>query len=88
MDLKSVLMNSEDALPTLEQNLSTATVTTASSASTLPTISADASTYWKIGGSTVMGIAGMLYIGYGKKNADVQKIIIGVLLTLGSFFMF
>ena len=36
----------------------------------------------------VMGLAGMLYIGYGKKNADVRTIVIGVLLTIGSMFIF
>ena len=84
MDLKSVLLQSEDALPTLEQNLSTGAVV----GPTLPTITADASTYWKMGASTVMGLAGMLYLGYGKKNNDVQKMVIGVLLTIGSFFIF
>ena len=92
MDLKSVLTGSEDALPTLEQNLSTTTVTATGAStvaeSTLPTITADASTYWKMGGSTVMGLAGMLYLGYGKKHNDVKKMIIGVALTLGSFFIF
>lgn len=84
MDLKSVLLQSEDALPTLEQNLSTGAVASPS----LPTITADASTYWKMGASTVMGLAGFVLLGYGKKNADVQKIVLGVLLTLGSFFIF
>ncbi len=84
MDLKAVLTQSEDALPTLEQNLSTGTLAAAS----LPTITADASTYWKMGGSAVMGLAGMVYLGYGKKNNDVQKMIIGALLTLGSIFIF
>jgi hypothetical protein len=89
MDLKSVLSNSEDALPTLEQNLSTAAVTTtAVGTPSLPTITADAATYWKTGGSIVMGFAGMVYLGYGKKNNDVRKIIIGLLLTLGSIFIF
>jgi hypothetical protein len=84
MDLKSVLLQTEGALPTLEQNLSTGTLAGPS----LPTITADASTYWKMGGSTVMGVAGMLYLGYGKKNNDVQKMIIGVVLTIGSIFVF
>lgn len=84
MDLKAVLLQTEDSLPTLEQNLSTGTAATSS----LPTITASATTYWKVGGSTVMGLAGMLYLGYGKKNNDVQKMVIGVLLTIGSFFVF
>ncbi len=67
MDLKSVLLQSEDALPT---------------------ITAHASTYWKMGGSAVMGLAGMLYLGYGKKNGDIRKMIIGAALTIGSLFIF
>jgi hypothetical protein len=84
MDLKAILLQTEGALPTLEQNLSTGTL----AAPSLPTITADASTYWKMGGSTVMGLAGMFYLGYGKKNNDVQKMIIGAVLTLGSIFVF
>ncbi len=84
MDLKSVLLQNEDALPTLAQNLSTGTV----AASSLPAITADAATYWKMGGSTVMGLAGMVYLGYGKKNGDVKNMIIGAALTLGSIFIF
>ena len=84
MDLKSVLTQSEDALPTLSQNLSTGTY----AAPALPTITADASTYWKMGGSTVMGLAGMLYLGYGRKNNDVQKMVIGAALTFGSILFF
>lgn len=84
MDLKSVLTQGEDSLPTLEQNLSTAAV----AAPSLPTITADRSTYLKMGGSTVMGLAGMVYLGYGKKHGDVRKMIIGAALTLGSIFVF
>ncbi len=84
MDLKSVLHQSEDALPTVAQNLSTSTVAMPS----LPTITAAASTYWKLGGGAVMGLAGMVYLGYGKKNGDVQQMIIGAALTLGSIFVF
>lgn len=86
MDIKSFVMQSEDALPTLERNLSTTTMTT--DASSIPTITADASTYWKAGGSAVMGLAGMVYLGYGKKNGNVQQMIIGAALTLGSIFVF
>ena len=83
MDLRSAIFQSEDALPTLEQNLSTTTA-----ASAFPAITADASTYWKFGGSAVMGLAGMLYLGYGKKNGDVRQMFIGAALTLGSMFVF
>ena len=64
----------------LHSNAKTASLTVPS----LPTITADASTYWKFGASTIIGTAGMLYLGYGKKNNDVQKMIIGAVLTLAS----
>ena len=84
MDLRSILSNSEDSLPTLAQNESTAAVTSSS----LPGVALDASTYWKLGGSTVLGLAGMIYLGYGKKNGDVRNMIIGAILTLCSMFLF
>ena len=84
MDLRSVLLQSEDTLPTLEQNLSTGTL----AAPSLPTITADASTYWKMGGSTAMGLVGMFYMGYGQKHNDVRKMVIGAALTLGGIFVF
>ena len=84
MDIKSIIFQNEDSLPTLKQNISTVSVET----SAFPTLTADAAIYWKTGGSVVMGLAGMLYLGYGKKNADVQKMMIGAALTVGSFFLF
>ena len=80
MDVKDVLLGNENSLPTLDQNLSSGTV----SVSSLPTITADASTYWKFGASTVIGTVGMLLLGYGKKNNDVRKMVIGAVLTLAS----
>lgn len=85
MEIKDILMGSEDALPTLQQNLSTATVSTQPS---LPTVTASPTGYLKFGASTVMGLAGMLFLGYGKKNGDVQKMIIGAVLTVASMFVF
>jgi hypothetical protein len=87
MDIKSILMPGEDSLPTLEQNLSTATAA-GTGASSLPTITADPMTYAKLGGSTVMGLAGMIYLGYGRKHNDARKMIIGAALTLGSILFF
>lgn len=84
MDVKDVLLGTENSLPTLDQNLSTSTAATPA----LPTITADASTYWKFGASSIMGLAGMLYLGYGKKNNDVQKMVIGAVLTLASVLFF
>ena len=84
MDVKDILLNTEGSLPTLDQNLSTSTALSPS----LPTITADASTYWKFGASTIIGVAGMMFLGYGKKNNDVQKMVIGAVLTLASVLFF
>ena len=84
MDVKDILLQTENSLPTLAQNLSSGTLSVPS----LPTITADASTYWKFGASTVIGTAGMLLLGYGKKNNDVRKMIIGAALTFASILFF
>ena len=83
MELKDLLTGSEKSLPTLDQNLSTSTATRE-----LPTITATPESYIKFGASAVCGVAGMLYLGIGKKQNDVQKMIIGAVLTLASFFIF
>lgn len=83
MDVKDLLMQNEDSLPTLQQNLSTSTAQVS-----LPTITATPSTYWKTGASFVIGLAGMFYLRLGFKQNDVQKLIIGVALTVGGFFIF
>jgi hypothetical protein len=85
MDLKSVLLPGEDSLPTLERGLSTGTAVGEPS---LPAITADPMTYAKLGGSTVMGLAGMFYLGYGRKHNDARKMIVGAALTLGSILFF
>lgn len=84
MDAKSLLLQSEDVLPTLEQGMSTAAV----AAPALPTITADRSAYIKMAGGAAMGLAGMLYLRYGKKNGDVQQMVIGAVLILGSVLLF
>ncbi len=48
----------------------------------------DASTYWKTGASFAVGLAGMFYLGVGRRQNDVQKIVIGLALTLASFLLF
>lgn len=83
MDLKDILTNSEGALPTLEGNLSTSTATLS-----LPTVTASSSTYLKFGVSSVLGLAGMLYLGMGKKEKDVGKMLLGAGLTIASMFLF
>lgn len=54
----------------------------------LPAIAADPMTYAKFGGGTVMGLAGMLFLGYGRKHNDVRKMVLGAALTFGSVLFF
>jgi hypothetical protein len=83
MDVKDILLQNENSLPTLADNLSTSTVQ-----GQLPTVSASPSAVWKFGASTLAGLLGMYYLMAGKKQNDVQKMIIGVVLTLASIFLF
>jgi hypothetical protein len=83
MELKDLLVGSEKSLPTLDQNLSTSTATRE-----LPTITATPASYIKFGASAVAGLLGMYYLASGKKQNDVQKMVIGAALTLASFFIF
>jgi hypothetical protein len=83
MEAKDILLQDENSLPTLEQNLSTATTTVS-----LPTVTAKPSTYAKWGASGVCSLIGMAYLVIGKKQNDVRKMIIGAALTLASLFLF
>jgi hypothetical protein len=75
----------ESALPTMERNLSTGTAQTAAP---LPSITVTHSGVFKFGVSSIAGLLGMYYLASGKKNNDVQKMLIGAALTLGSMFMY
>jgi hypothetical protein len=75
-------MGDEKSLPTIDQATSTGTTVS------LPTVTATPQTYIKTGISTIAGVAGFCYLAYGKKTNDVQKMIIGAVLTLLSFFIF
>jgi hypothetical protein len=84
MDIKDILLQNENSLPTLEQNLSTSTEQGA-----LPTITPTSnSTIWKFGLSAIVGVLGMYYLAAGKKQNDFGKMLIGAGLTLASFFLF
>lgn len=83
MDIKDLIIPSDNSMPSVSETMSTTTA-----GGTLPTITADASTYWKTGASFVIGLIGMAYLGVGKKQNDVQKMIIGVVLTIASFLLF
>jgi hypothetical protein len=54
----------------------------------LPAITVGASTVWKTAGSAAMGLAGMLFLGYGRKAGDLNKIAIGAALTFASILLF
>lgn len=84
MDIKDIVAGAEGALPTLERNLSTGTAAVPQ----LPTITADPLTLGKLAGGTMVGLAGMLLLGYGRKNNDVQKMLIGAALTFASVLLF
>ena len=84
MEIKDLILQDENSLPTLQQNLSTTTTTVPS----IPTVTASATTYWKFGAGTVMGLAGSFYLIWGKKENDVGKMILGAVLTLASIFFF
>lgn len=83
MDIKDILLQNENSLPTLQDNMSTSTVQ-----GQLPTMAVSSSGAWKFGVSTIAGLIGMYYLMVGKRQNDVQKMIIGVVLTLASFLLF
>ena len=93
MDVKDLILPNEDSLPKIDGDgalkTSTSTGTSISMGSgQLPTITASSMTYWKFGASGIMGLLGMYYLGAGKKQSDVGKMILGAGLTLASFFLF
>lgn len=87
MELKDILLQNENSLPTIADTMGPSTSTKANTG-TLPTITASSTTYWKFGISSVVGLLGMFYLAAGKKQNDVGKMIIGAGLTLASFFLF
>lgn len=100
MDFKDILLQNENALPTIQDTMgspSTAPVAgiaglqappTVANTGTLPTVSATSSTVWKFGVSSVVGLLGMFYLAAGKKQGDFGKMVLGAGLTLASFFLF
>ena len=93
MDFRDVLLQNENALPTLKdmEPASTAPVNgqvVSARMGVLPTVTASSSTLWKFGVSTLVGLLGMYYLSAGKKQADFGKMVLGAGLTLASFFLF
>ncbi len=73
MDFRDVILQNENALPTLKdmEPASTATVNGQSVEArmgVLPTVTASSSTIWKFGISTLCGLLGMYYLAAGKKH--------------------
>jgi hypothetical protein len=100
VDFKDILLQNENALPTIQDTMgspSTSPVTgiagmpatpTVANTGTLPTFSASASSAWKFGASSIVGLLGMFYLAAGKKQGDFGKMVLGAGLTLASFFLF
>jgi hypothetical protein len=93
MDFRDVLLQNENALPTLADMAPPSTspvngVMPGGRMGSLPTVTASSSTVWKIGISTIIGLLGMYYLAAGKKQNDVGKMILGAGLTLASLFLF
>ena len=94
MDIKDFLLQDENSLPTLTDTRGSpstgpvnGTAITMDNGS-LPTVTASASTWWKFGVSTLVGLLGMYYLAAGKKQGDFGKMMLGAGLTLASFFLF
>jgi hypothetical protein len=93
MDMKDLLLQNENSLPAIDTNgtQSTAPLTgtgLSMADGKLPTVTASPLTYAKFGVSALAGLLGMYYLGAGKKQADLGKMILGAGLTLASFFLF
>ncbi|HEX4047186.1 MAG TPA: hypothetical protein VH309_05105 [Elusimicrobiota bacterium] len=90
MDFKDILLQNENSLPTIQDTMGSPSTTTAMTANTgtLPTVTASATTWWKFGVSSVVGLLGMYYLAAGKKQSDFGKMLLGAGLTLASFFLF
>lgn len=54
----------------------------------LPSVSVGGKDVFKFILSTVLGVAGMFLLAYGKKMNDVEKMIMGGVLTIASLFFF
>ena len=93
MDIKDILMPTENSLPTIDRDGAQSTVTVGGASITMgngamPTVTASSMTYWKFGVSGICGLLGMYYLAAGKKQSDVNKMLIGAGLTIASFFLF
>ena len=82
MDIKDILLQNENSLPTLD-SMSTSTVQ-----AQIPTITATPATYAKFAASGIMGLLGAYYLYAGKRQNDVQKMITGAVLTVASMLCF
>jgi len=99
VDIKDLILQSENSLPTLTDTLGSPTTGygTAKPAGApgitmengqLPTITVGRDTAWKFGANIVVGVLGTYYLMAGKRQNDFKKMMIGGLLTLASFFLF
>ena len=86
MDIKDILLQNENSLPTLADTMGS--TSTATIGGTPPAAPAGVLAYWKFGVSGIFGLLGMYYLVAGKKQGDFGKMMLGAGLTLASFFLF
>lgn len=61
---------------------------TAANAGTLPRVSVTNGAILKFGASAVLSVLGMYYLATGKKEGDVEKMLLGAALSIAAFFFF
>jgi hypothetical protein len=81
MDARDILGGGEGALPTL----SSGTLTAVPGSGSFQPSGAGAA---KFIASGVAGVLGMYFLAVGKREADVQKMVLGAAFSLGSLFLF
>ena len=97
MDIKDLILENENSLPTLTDTLGSPTTGHANAPGTpgvtmengqLPTITVGRDTAWKFGANIIVGVLGTYYLLAGKRQNDFKKMLIGGALTLASFVLF
>ena len=82
MNFGDILGQGEGGLPTVS------TGTGVAAHAPMPSIPVTQGGLFKFGVSGILGLLGMYYLATGKREADVNKMLIGGALTVASFFLF
>jgi hypothetical protein len=82
VNLGDILGQGESGLPTIS------TTTGAAVQPPMPSIPVTHAGIFKFGVSGIMGLLGAYYLATGKRESDVQKMLIGGALTLAAMFFF